>query len=351
MVKKQENNIIIKNHKDEHYYSLFNKETGLFIRCEHKGYSEPFWSKSGPELIDISITNWCDKNCSFCYRESNINGKIMEVKEFEEILRQAREIGVFQIALGGGNPNQHPEFTEILRLSREKYGIVPSYTTNGRGLTKEIIDATKKYCGAVAISMYPPYDEFKKSIDMLVNNRIKTNIHFMLSSETIDIAIELLNNKISEFKGINSIIFLNYKPVGKHADNKLILSKNDRYIELFKIIDKNKFPFKIGFDSCSISGVLKHMNIDCKYIEPCESARFSAFISEDMKLYPCSFMVESFEGSNLREGSIKDFWLNSGIFKDTRYKINNNKCNSGCSVHSICNGGCPIFNNINLCGI
>jgi molybdenum cofactor biosynthesis enzyme MoaA len=26
-------------------------------------------SHHGPELIDISITNWCDKGCSFCYKE------------------------------------------------------------------------------------------------------------------------------------------------------------------------------------------------------------------------------------------------------------------------------------------
>jgi MoaA/NifB/PqqE/SkfB family radical SAM enzyme len=53
----------------------------------------------------------------------------------------------FQVALGGGNPNQHPDFIEILRLTREDYGIVPNYTTNGRGLSDTVLEATRRYCG------------------------------------------------------------------------------------------------------------------------------------------------------------------------------------------------------------
>lgn len=349
MVSRSKDDIVIINHKNEKYYTMFNKNTGLFIRCEYKGYSEPFWDKTGPELIDISITNWCDKKCSFCYRNSNINGKHMSIDDFEEILIQAKETGVFQIALGGGNPNQHPNFIQFLKLAREKYGIVPSYTTNGRGLSKEIIEATKKYCGAVAVSMYEPYDEFKNAIDLLLENKIKTNIHYLLNSETIDGAIHMLMNKKEDLEGINSIIFLNYKPVGQNADNKLLLNNNYNYKELFKILDRNKFPFKIGFDSCSISGVLKNMNIDKKYIESCEAGRFSAFISEEMKFYPCSFMEKSFYGYDLIKNTIKDIWSNSIIFKNIRYNIKNNSCRKSCDLSNVCNGGCPIFNEINLC--
>ncbi|CEP99110.1 radical SAM additional 4Fe4S-binding domain protein [[Clostridium] sordellii] len=349
MVNKNKEDIVIINHKNEKYYTIFNKNTGLFIRSEYKGYSEPFWDKTGPELIDISITNWCDKKCSFCYRDSNINGKHMSIGDFEEILRQAKELGVFQIALGGGNPNQHPNFIKFLKLAREKYGIVPSYTTNGRGLTKEIIEATKNYCGAVAVSMYNPYEEFKNSISTLIKNNIKTNIHYLLSSESVDNAIYMLTNKVEDLEGINSIIFLNYKPVGKKADNKLILNNNYNYKELFRILDNNKFPFKIGFDSCSISGVLKNMNIDTKYIESCEAGRFSAFISEEMKFYPCSFMEKLFYGYDLREKSIKEIWLNSLDFNEIRDKIENNLCSKSCDIGNLCNGGCPIFNEINLC--
>ena len=64
--------IVHKKYEEQHYSVLFNKKTGYFVRAEDKGFPEPLWAMHGPELLDISITNWCDKGCSFCYRKSNI---------------------------------------------------------------------------------------------------------------------------------------------------------------------------------------------------------------------------------------------------------------------------------------
>lgn len=349
MVNKKQN-IFIKKYKDEGYYVYFNKNTGLNVRCEFEGNTEPFWSKHGPELIDISITKWCDKECKFCYRNANKYGQHMKIEVFEEILKQAVEMDTLQIALGGGNPNQHPEFVKFLKLAKDKYGIVPSYTTNGRGLTPEILEASKKYCGAVAVSAYEPYTEMQKSISKLLNKGIKTNIHFVLTNESVDTAIKWLDSLPDYLKGINAIVFLNYKPVGRcTSSDKLLLKNNNKFIELFNIIENKKLPFKIGFDSCSISGIVEYMNIKNEYIEACESGRFSAFISEDFKLYPCSFMVDKFEGIDLRKKKIIEAWKDSELFNSIRNKIKNNNCIGNCKKENACHGGCPIFKKISLC--
>lgn len=344
-------NILIKKHAEEHYFTAFNTKTGLFIRCEYDGYDEPFWAVSGPELLDISITNWCDKGCRFCYRNSSVNGKMMSIIDYEKIIQQACNVGVLQIAIGGGNPNQHPDFIEIIRLTREKYGIVPSFTTNGRGLTKEVINAAKQYCGAVAVSAYYPFDELRNAVGVLTNNDIKTNIHFLLSSESVVEGIELLSNIPDYLSKINAIIFLSYKPVGNESTEKLILNNSDRFAELFQLIAEKKYPFKIGFDSCSISGITKYMNINKRYLEACEAGRFSAFISEEMRMYPCSFMVNTCEGVDLRKYSLKEVWTDSVLFNKMRDRIKNNNCIDKCHLESICKGGCTIFDNINLCNI
>jgi MoaA/NifB/PqqE/SkfB family radical SAM enzyme len=160
--------IVIRHFTGQHYSSLFNPNTGFFARVEEPGYSEPFWSQLGPELLDIAITNWCDRGCEFCYRDSSEAGQHMSVRQYEAIMRQAVRVQVLQVALGGGNPNQHPDFCEILRLTREEYGIVPNYTTNGRGLTEQVLNATRTHCGAVAVSAYSPYDETERAIADLV---------------------------------------------------------------------------------------------------------------------------------------------------------------------------------------
>lgn len=149
-------NLIIREHPEQHYKTLFNQQTGFFMRAEDNGYPEPFWAEDGPELLDISITNYCERNCLFCYRKANPNGTHMPLESLKFVIEQAKKVGVFQIALGGGNPNQHPHFKDILRIIRES-GIVPSYTTNGDGLSDDILVATKTYCGAMAVSLYEPY--------------------------------------------------------------------------------------------------------------------------------------------------------------------------------------------------
>ncbi|WP_210251557.1 radical SAM protein [Brucella intermedia] len=105
--------------------------TGFFARVPEPGKREPFWSPHGPELMDISITNWCDKGCVFCYKSSPRRGSHMALADYKRVIDEAAYMGTFQGALGGGNPNQHPHFVEILDYTWSK-GIVPNYTTTGR---------------------------------------------------------------------------------------------------------------------------------------------------------------------------------------------------------------------------
>lgn len=68
---------------------------------------------------------------------------------------------------------------------------------------------------------------------------------------------------------------------------------------------------KVGFDSCSISFLIKEIdNLNADSVDFCEAGRFSAFISEEMKMYPCSFMINKIEGEDfkfIREQIEEDF--------------------------------------------
>jgi len=340
-------NIIINKFSKQKYSTFFNQNTGFFLRLEEEGTKEPFWCENGPELLDISITNYCDRNCSFCYKKSNQAGHHMSLENYEIILKQASKMKVLQIALGGGNPNQHPDFVEILRLSRETYNIVPSYTTNGRGLTKEILAASKKYCGAVAVSLYEPYEESYSKIRLLLDHGIRTNIHFLLSNDSIEDAINLIEAPPEILSRINAVVFLNLKNVGCSIDQSQ-LAKNSDSIEYFFKLANKKHPFKVGFDSCSISGIAKYMKVSPIFMDYCEAARFSAYISEEMKMYPCSFMIERMDGALITEDNIQTIWKKNKAFIKMREQIKDNSCEN-CQFYSICRGGCPIYPEINMC--
>jgi radical SAM protein with 4Fe4S-binding SPASM domain len=348
MVKPQASELLIKRFQQQHYSTIFNQKTGFFARVEEPGHEEPFWSWHGPELLDIAITNWCDKGCAICYRNSSRAGKHMSISDYEKIMRQAHRMHVFQVALGGGNPNQHPDFYEILRLTRETYGIVPSYTTNGRGLTDEILKASREYCGAVAVSAYNPYKEMSHAVAALNRYGIRTNIHFVLDSRSIKTAIRWLETPPSFLDGVNAIVFLNYKPVGRCNDHRLLLKYSDNVGEFFKMATGQKRKFKVGFDSCLVSGLVRFTNVPAIYYDGCDAGRFSMFISEDMKMYPCSFMAADYEGTPVEEDNILEVWRTGEPFAQIRGKLADNHCQR-CKHANLCLGGCPVFEEINLC--
>lgn len=319
------------------------------MRVPDKGSKDPFWSPHGPELMDISITNWCDKGCTFCYKSSTKRGQHMALADYRNIIDQAAEMGVFQVALGGGNPNQHPDFVEILEYTASKK-IVPNYTTNGRGLSSDILEATGKHCGAVAVSAYAPYDETAETIETLAASDIKINVHFILDAKSINTAITWLMEPPSFLRGINAIIFLNYKPSGRKVFEKRMLRNSDRLDEFFELATSNQRKLKVGFDACCVSGVFARTNANSTMVDACDAGRFSMYVSEDLSVHPCSFQSGLADGDQLTESnSLLEIWTNSENMSSFRSYFASERC-GGCSHRPTCMNGCPLFDDLVVCG-
>lgn len=344
MLHKIDGDLIIREYPAQHYKALFNQRTGFFMRVEDDGYSEPFWAEEGPELLDISITNYCERGCLFCYRKANSKGHHMSLDSLKHIINQAKNAGVFQIALGGGNPNQHPYFKNVLRIIREN-DIVPSYTTNGDGLSEDILTATKTYCGAMAVSLYEPYKGYDDIFEKIHSMGIKCNAHVILKTDTIDILTDWFRSPPHFFQWINAIVILNYKPI---IPNSGFMVKDVQKLQQFYEAVSSCNTVKVGFDSCSVPGIVSWMDVNPALIESCESARFSAFISEDLKMYPCSFMANTDLFGDLKSQSLIDIWHNHPAFVAHREKIKNNNCLT-CKAQKLCNGGCIFLPQINQC--
>lgn len=228
--------------------------------------------RSYPELIDVGIMGSCASS-SFgvcksagvdCYQNAETRRRPnMSVTQFERIVSQCKGRS-FQVALGGaGDPNKHESFEQILSLARENL-IVPNLTTSGFLMSENEISLIKKYCGAVAVSFYSrlKQDETESNpftitaIKDLVSAGCVTNIHYVLSKQSIGEAIYRLRNNIFP-EGINAVVFLLYKPVGQANKDKMLTIHDPSYILFLQELDRYDHPFKIGFDSCqspAISG-------------------------------------------------------------------------------------------------
>lgn len=344
--------------RKESFVSVFDEKTGFYARSGIisngiESCAEPFMS-SFPELLDVGImghcvhgkTGLCAKSGVQCYQSGSVvQQPNMTIEDFEEILRQCHH-DTFQIALGGrGDPDMHESFENILKLCRQ-YHIVPNFTTSGYGMTPEKTALCKEYCGAVAVSWYRSSYTLA-AIQMLLDAGVKTNIHYVLGKNSIDEAIERLEF-MSFPAGINAVVFLLHKPIGLGTEANMLTTGDPRVQKFFSLVDGHDFPFKIGFDSCTIPGILNFTSsIDRNTLDTCEGARWSAYISPDMKMLPCSFDNEAMRWAvDLRTHTIQEAW-DSEQFENFRQHFRN-ACH-GCPNWISCLGGCPIVPQVVLC--
>lgn len=85
------------------------------------------------ESIDVKLTNKCDMCCSYCHEDSKPNGKhgkIIDVP-FLNSLHPYTEL-----AIGGGNPLEHPQLFEFLTYCKE-HKLIVSMTVNQVHFEKE----------------------------------------------------------------------------------------------------------------------------------------------------------------------------------------------------------------------
>lgn len=340
-----------------HFDTYFNPGNGQYLRtgiidsAGHDTDVDPFMS-SFPHLLDVGIMGHCNHGLSGkcqasgnrCYQNGlNIWQENMSLDNFKDIVLQSKG-QVFQFALGGrGDPDQHESIEAILSFSREN-GIIPNMTTSGYELTPAKAKMMATYCGATAVSWYKtPYTW--KAIDLLLEYGSKVNIHFVLSNESIDEAIYMIEHETLP-EQINRIIFLLFKPVGQgEGDDVLRLSDKTRYF--FSLMDTDYGLKKMGFDSCCVPAVVNCARVvDPKCYDGCEAGRFSAYITPDMNFLPCSFDQSLQWAVSLQDHSIQEAWLSPQL-QDFRQTIKA-ACPS-CPEHDLCMGGCIIKPSITLC--
>lgn len=339
------------------FVSFFDMDTGVYLRTgvlDENGKDtgvDPFMA-SYPHLIDVGImghcihgkTGLCAKAGIGCYQSGMlVEQPNMTVEDFRWIAEQSKG-KCNQFALGGrGDSDQHEHFEELLRICREN-NIVPNFTTSGYGMTPEIAKLCRQYCGAVAVSWYRS-EYTLRAIQMLLDAGVKTNIHYVLGKNSVDEAVERLQQE--DFpKGINAVIFLLHKPAGQGTRENVLSLDEPGVRKFFAQVDR-RHPFKVGMDSCNVPGAIRF----CRAIRPesldtCEGGRFSCYIGADMTMVPCSFDPEKRYGVSLREMSITEAW-NSEAFERFRNRMRD-AC-PHCEKKALCMGGCPLMPEIVFC--
>lgn len=118
---------IIASYKNNDY-KVYLLEDGTKIR---RGNS---FNAIFPESLDLKITNYCDLACPFCHEHSTKRGKHGNM---QVILNRLQNLprGI-ELAIGGGNPLDHPDLIQLLSAMKEM-GFIVNMTINSEHLAME----------------------------------------------------------------------------------------------------------------------------------------------------------------------------------------------------------------------
>lgn len=246
--------------------------------------NKPITELDYPEFYDVKITGHCEGQCPWCYMDSkkddgHYENVVQKIKDYFEPMSENER--PFQVAIGGGCPTGHPNFIEVLKTFKD-LGIEPNYTTNGMNIkltSDPIVQATKKYCGGVAVSCHPHLNDYWiKAATIYHACKIKLNFHIIISDKkSVDYFKDIYNLWKDE---IDYFVLLPYEAQGR-AEQKEI---DWEYLVKNLPDNHNKLAFGANFYPNLIQ---KDHGIKVSLYEPEIMSKFLDL--KDMSLYPSSF--------------------------------------------------------------
>jgi len=208
--------------------------------------AKPITELKYPEFYDVSLGNKCTTGkCPWCYASGSSKGKhysnvAQKIHDYFGPMTENQR--PYQIALGGQQePLEHPEIKAVLQTF-VKLGIVPNLTTNGVLFGEDAAKLVKKYCGGIAITMHPHLEKYwRKAIEVSLQNKIKTNVHYVVSGTQSIEKLQVLYNEYSD--RVEYFVLLPYMNVGRATACPKIID----YVSLEKWLDQVHSMGKIAF--------------------------------------------------------------------------------------------------------
>ncbi len=187
---------------------------------------------SAPVEVHMALTNRCSAGCPHCYMDAGAaDAGELDTARMRGALRALADLGVFHVALGGGEALERTDLFELAEFARQ-VGLVPNLTVSGRGITDDVARQMRVF-GQVNVSMdgageayavFRGRDDFEiadQALTRLVAAGVPTGINCVVGRPNFDQIADLF--AYAHEKRLNEIEFLRYKPAGRARDRQTFL--------------------------------------------------------------------------------------------------------------------------------
>jgi len=113
--------------KDGDWWTLYSPYDGHRVTFSFLDNPSTYAPKT-PLLMDLKITDYCNHGCAYCYQGSTTEGRHFDAQRIWSYVNLLRTGGVFEVAIGGGEPTQCPSF-DVFVSQLNDAGIRANFTT------------------------------------------------------------------------------------------------------------------------------------------------------------------------------------------------------------------------------
>ncbi len=303
-----------------------------------------------PICLTWELTYACNLQCVHCLSSSGQRDeRELSTEEAKKILDDLRDLQVFYINIGGGEPMVRRDFFELLEYSVAN-GIGVKFSTNGA-----FIDEEK--ARRLAAMDYLDIQISLDGVDALTNDAIRGEGSYDMAIRAMEnlkaanfgqfkISVVVTRHNVSQLDQFKALAdyygaqlrITRLRPAGRGADTWHELHPtNAQQREIYNWLLKHGEDVLTGdsfFHLNALGESLPGLNM-------CGAGRVVCLIDPIGDVYACPFVIhDEFKAGNVRdEGGFAKVWKQSDLFLSLREPQSAGACAS-CGAFDACQGGC-----------
>ena len=165
------------------------------------------------ELLSIDLSNYCSKQCPFCYNHSRREGNTLwKPQEVIDFASDCIDHGVKAVSLGGGEPFEYDGVFEVIDALYPKCYL--SVTSNGLPLENELIwsilDVHKP--DKIHVTIHQPDNDVEvmrveRQVQQIASIGVKPGVNLLVGADRIEFA-KMVYNQLIEILNSDQIILV-----------------------------------------------------------------------------------------------------------------------------------------------
>lgn len=323
-----------------------------------------------PPLVWLEITKRCNLTCQHCYIDGgDIRENELTSEEIIKVIDNLADMGVWAIAITGGEPTLHEDFAMFVIHARKR-GLLVGIATHGLHLSNALLAQLPKEGVIISISIDDlhvknknPESEFNIASSALLRC-VEHGFHANIMTNTNRKNIDQLEKIITWGEEHNiSVRSVPFSPIGDRAKRHAIELENipedvnkAAKFWLKEMTWEHKYHEQVGL----CVGLIFNYGLTLAYMSKrCSSGRFLAYICSDGTVYPCTMCAgeKIFSPGNIKEKTFSELWKDKWIIRTKSWDDFQDTCD-GCPINNesyYCSSRCPAMSHarhgdFNSCG-